>query len=106
MTTNTLDSTPKPLRLWPGIAIAIVHVLLLVFGPLVSDDGTMVALLGGALCTLLIVVWWLVFSRAPWLERIGALALMAAAAAASKSLVHVSVAGAARVISSTSWRCS
>jgi outer membrane protein assembly factor BamB len=94
MTTNTLDSTPKPLRLWPGIAIAIVHVLLLVFGPLVSDDGTMVALLGGALCTLLIVVWWLVFSRAPWLERIGALALMAAAAAASKSLVHVSVAGA------------
>jgi len=84
----------KPLRLWPGIAIAIIQVLLMVIAPLVSDDGTMVALLGGVVGSLLIILWWLLLSRAPWLERIGAIVLIAAAVAASKSIVHLSVAGA------------
>ena len=32
--------------------------------------------LGAIVCALVIVVWWLLFSRAPWIERIGALVLM------------------------------
>jgi len=38
-----------------------------------------------------IVVWWMFFSRAPWLERIAAIALMVAAVVVLKPLVHVSV---------------
>lgn len=86
--------TRKPLRLWPGVAIAVVQVLLMVIAPLVSADGTMFAMLGGAVCSLLILLWWLFLSRAPWLERLGAITLVAAAVAASKSIVHLSIAGA------------
>lgn len=84
----------KPLRLWPGVALAIIQLGLMVIAPLVSADGTMVALLGGALGSLLLIIWWTFLSRAPWLERIGAILLIAAAVAASKSTVHLSIAGA------------
>ena len=41
---------------------------------------------------LVIVIWWLFFSRAPWLERLGAIALMVVAVAATSLFVHESVA--------------
>ena len=84
----------KPLRLWPGIAVAVIQLLLIVIAPLVSDDGAMVALLGGAICSLLLIIWWMFLSRAPWLERIAAMALVAAAVYVAKFTVHLSVAGA------------
>jgi outer membrane protein assembly factor BamB len=84
----------KPLRLWPGIAVAIIQLLLIVIAPLVSDDGAMIALLGGAVASLLLIIWWMLFSRAPWLERIGAMLLVAAAVYVAKFTVHLSVAGA------------
>ena len=84
----------KPLRIWPGVAIAIVMVLVAVVAPMVSADGGMYAMLGGVIGTLLILLWWLCFSRAPWLDRIAAIVLVAAAVAVSKFVVHVSIAGA------------
>ena len=84
----------KPLRIWPGVAIAIVMVLVAVVAPMVSADGGMYAMLGGVIGTLLILLWWLLFSRAPWLDRIAAIVLVAAAVAVSKFVVHVSIAGA------------
>jgi outer membrane protein assembly factor BamB len=84
----------KPIRLWPGIAVALIQVLLIVIAPLVSADGTMIALLGGAICSLLLIIWWMFFSRAPWLERIAAMALIAAAVYVAKFTVDLSVAGA------------
>jgi len=84
----------KPLRLWPGVAVAIIQVLLFVFAPLVVPDGMMVALLGGAICSLLLIIWWMFLSRAPWLERIAAMALVAAAVYGAKFTVDLSVAGA------------
>ena len=39
-------------------------------------------------------MWWLFFSRAPWLERVGALVLMPVAVFATKPIVHPSIANA------------
>ena len=63
-----------------GRACAIAIVQLLVHGLLGSDavapDAPIpVGLLGGVVGALLIVLWWLFFSRARWSERIGAIAL-------------------------------
>ena len=49
-------------------------------------------MLGGVVGGLAIVVWWLFFSRAPWSERVGAILLMIVAVAATKLLVHESIA--------------
>jgi len=49
-------------------------------------------MLGGMAAALLIVVWWLLFSRARWFERLGALALMIAALAATPLVLHESIA--------------
>jgi outer membrane protein assembly factor BamB len=84
----------KPLRIWPGVAIAVVMVLVAVVAPMVSADGGMYAMLGGVVGTLLILLWWLFFSRAPWLDRIAAIVLVAAAVVVSKFVVHLSIAGA------------
>ena len=44
-------------------------------------------------CGLAIVVWWMFFSRAPWVERLGALVLMVIAPIGTKFIVHKSIAG-------------
>src|SRR4029079_16781900 len=44
---------------------------------------------------LLLLLWWLLFSRARWYERIGAIVVIAAATVAQRSLVHPSIAGGA-----------
>ena len=82
----------KPLRLWPGVVALALQWLAWVVAPAVLPDGGMVAFAGAALAGLAIVVWWLFFSRAPWLERVGALALMVAGVAATFQLVHPSIA--------------
>ena len=82
----------KPLRLWPGvIAVVIVWIGWFVMpriGPEFFLPGLIVALVG-IVATL---VWWLFFSRASWLERLGAIALMIVAVFVTKRLVHPSIA--------------
>ena len=46
--------------------------------------------MGGA---LLILLWWLLFSRARWYERVGAVVLIAVADVLQKYAVHPSIAG-------------
>src|SRR5215472_10675307 len=70
--------TRKPLRLWPGVVAAIVQLLLRFVAPLILPDDVLIAVFGGLICTVAIVLWWLFFSRAAWLERLGALGLMVA----------------------------
>lgn len=91
---QTDELTPrKPLRLWPGVvAVALQWVLWLVL-PIVSRDTAIVAILGAVALGLVVVVWWLFFSRAPWAERVGAIVLMVVAVIATKRFVHPSIAG-------------
>jgi outer membrane protein assembly factor BamB len=90
-----LPTSQKPLRLWPG-AVAVALQWLLWFGvPIVAPEAMMGALIGGLACALAALLWWLFFSRAPWAERLGAIALMVVSVIATKRVVHPSIAGGA-----------
>jgi outer membrane protein assembly factor BamB len=82
----------KPLRLWPGVAAAVLLCLARFGVPFVLPEGFAFAILGGLLGTLAIVVWWAFFSRAPWPERWGALVLTIVAMFATSRIIHVSIA--------------
>lgn len=100
-TAQTNELTPrKPLRLWPGVVLAIVLVLGRYVVPLIAPEVELftlpLALLGifaGMLSALGILVWWMLFSRAPWLERLAAIILMIVAVIAIKPIVHESIRG-------------
>jgi outer membrane protein assembly factor BamB len=89
--TNDL-TTRKPLRLWPGVVAAVLLVVIRVIVPLVVPGSGGFAVIGGLVGGLVIIVWWLFFSRAPWLERVGGIALMIVAVFATKLIVHESIA--------------
>jgi outer membrane protein assembly factor BamB len=94
--TNAQTDAPtlrKPLRLWPGVVILVLQWLAWFVVPYLVPEALLYGLLGGVLCGLAIIVWWLFFSRAPWLERVGALALMVVALIGTKRIVHASIAG-------------
>jgi len=95
MSIDPIDETTsqKPLRLWPGV-VAVVLQWLGFLLPLVAPEAGMYGMLGAAFAGLVVVVWWLFFSRAPWLERVGALVLMPLAVLATKRIVHPSIANA------------
>jgi outer membrane protein assembly factor BamB len=81
----------KPLRLWPGIVAAVLLCLAKFVIPVLLPDAIFFAGIFGMVCALAIIVWWLFFSRAPWLERIGAIVLIIVAVVATSRIVHVSV---------------
>ena len=84
----------KPLRLWPGF-VAVILQWLLRFGlPLVvpADSFNQIAMIGGIFFGLVIIVWWAFFSRAPLLERWGAILLMICALIVTSYILDVSIA--------------
>jgi outer membrane protein assembly factor BamB len=91
--TDAADHGPrKPLRLWPGVA-AVVLQWLVGFGvPLVAPEAAGTAILAGLAGGLVILVWWLFFSRAPWSDRVGFIALMVVGLLATSRIVHASIA--------------
>jgi hypothetical protein len=92
---ESVAPTPqKPLRLWPGVVAAVLLCVVRFVVPTVVPDSLFVAMMGSALGSLTILVWWVFLSRAPWSERLGALVLMFAALFATKRFVHESIAGA------------
>jgi outer membrane protein assembly factor BamB len=82
----------KPLRLWPGIAAVVLQWLAWFVVPAVIPEASIYGMLIGVVFGLLLVVWWLFFSRALWAERLGATVLMVAAVIATKRIVHQSIA--------------
>jgi outer membrane protein assembly factor BamB len=98
--TITASNTRKPLRLMPAVILAIALVLLRYVAPLIGPDAELfsmplqiLALLGGMACSAAIILWWLFFSRAPWMERIGAIVLIVLAVFALLGVVHESISG-------------
>lgn len=93
-TIQTGDQAPrKLLRVWPGI-VAVVLQWIFRFGvkelfPGIQGFGY--AVIGSLVFFLVIVVWWTFLSRARWRERLGALALIAVAIAATWFLKHESM---------------
>jgi len=100
MTMEELSSARRNerLRLWPGVVAAIMIVVGLFVGlvfTITSPDAAAVGLVAAIVGTLVVFVWWLFFSRAPWFERLGALALMIASWVAMRPLLDRSIIGGA-----------
>ena len=92
---QTHDPTrQKPLRLWPGVIIVILQWLIWLGVPNVVSDmmAGVIGAFGNIFGGLAIIVWWAFFSRAPRLERWGAVVLMVAAVFATSRILHESVA--------------
>jgi outer membrane protein assembly factor BamB len=82
----------RPVRLWPGV-VAVILLWLIRFGvPLVFPEALEFAVIAGVVGGLAIVIWWLFFSRAPRLERWGAVLLMIVAMLATSLILHESIA--------------
>jgi len=93
MATNHVTvMTPRPpLRLWPGVTALALQWLLWIGAPLVLDEGFLLSVAGGVVLGLVILLWWLFFSRAVWFERIGAIVVMVASVFLMFRIVHPSV---------------
>ena len=63
--------------------------------PIVVDEVMPIAMMGAVVGGLLILLWWLFLSRAPWSERLGVTVLMIAALFVTSRLVHESITGGA-----------
>jgi outer membrane protein assembly factor BamB len=92
--TESAPSPPKPLRLWPGVAIVILQLVTLYVPSYFGSAGSPVMyipVVGSLLLgTLLLWGWWLLFSRARWFDRLGGLALMIGVHAVALALVDPS----------------
>jgi outer membrane protein assembly factor BamB len=82
----------KPIRLWPGVLAVALQWLAWFVVPAVDPEARVYGVLGGLAGGLAVLLWWLIFSRAPWPERVGALVLIPAAVYATSYLVHPSIA--------------
>lgn len=89
--TSDEASHRQPLRYWPGLVAAVAFVAVRFGVPLVLPDAAILGVLGALLIALIIIVWWLFFSRVPWSERLGVLVLIVVALLATARLVHPSI---------------
>ena len=86
------SGTPrKPLRLWPGVAAAVVLAVAWFILPYVLPEMFLYGLLASLGAIVAIILWWLLFSRARWYERLGAVALIVVAVWATSRVVHISI---------------
>lgn len=84
-------STSKALRVWPGVVIVILQWFVRFLLPKLFPQMMVYAVLGGVLCGALILLWWLFFSRAAWVERLGALVLVAVGIYGTRPLLDPSI---------------
>jgi outer membrane protein assembly factor BamB len=84
----------KPLRLRAGAILgALLALLWFVLPAILPGDVGMYAMFGALACAIGVVIWWLFFSRAPWIERLGIILFAALALMATRTVVHPSIAG-------------
>jgi outer membrane protein assembly factor BamB len=82
----------RVLRVWPGIVAVATQWFLFFVVPKIAPEAMLYAIFGALGCALLVLAWWLFFSRAPQIERWGVLALLIAGAFAASRLIDKSVA--------------
>jgi hypothetical protein len=83
----------RTIRLWPGVAAAAVLLMAGFIVPFVLPAWTEIGQIAAMISAFVIVIWWLALSRAPWLERLGALAAMAIAVFIAHPFLDPSIAG-------------
>jgi hypothetical protein len=83
----------KVLRLWPGMVIVSLQWLVWLIIPIfINDDMAItIGVFGGMLGGLLIMIWWVFFSRAPRIERWSAAILMIVALVVMWRISHESI---------------
>ena len=81
----------KSLRLWPGVIAAALQWIAWLIIPVVVPDWAGAGIIGAVVLGAVIVLWWLFFSRAPWSERLGAIAVMIVAIVATRPLTDISI---------------
>lgn len=88
----TTQSAPRPpLRLWPGVAFVVLLGIARWVLPQVLPDQTGTGILVSLAGALGILLWWLLFSRAPWSERLGVPLIVAGVVWAVSRFVHPSI---------------
>jgi outer membrane protein assembly factor BamB len=78
--------------LWPGVVAVVLQWLAWFVLPLVVPDAMLYGVLGGVCGGLVVIMWWLFFSRAPWVDRVGGLVLIPVAVFGTSYVVHKSIA--------------
>ncbi len=66
-------SSFRPLRVWPALLLVVGMMILRALPSLIEDGPAylwMSSAFGPLLCSVLILIWWLAFSRATWRERL------------------------------------
>ncbi len=86
-------SAPRKLRLWPGVILVALQWILRFVVPRVAPDSGENAIMAGLALGPVILLWWLLLSRAPWKERLLVLPLMALSMFLGSQLLHPSLAG-------------
>jgi len=98
----------KPLRLWPGVTIVALQLIAL-YAPGYLAPGSPAQFFGMmgsfTLGTLLLLIWWLFLSRARWIDRLGGLALLIGAHAATIVLADPS-AKMVTMVPGIPWLCA
>lgn len=86
----------QPLRIWP-VVVLLAMMLTARYLPSMIQDGPptiwMLAAFGPLLCSLVISLWWISFSRATWVERILGIVGLIAGLIVTAILVHPSMLG-------------
>ena len=92
MNTLAAGAPARPLRLWPGVTLAVLLLVAKVIAPLIDPQATPIGVLAGPVLGGLIILWWVFLSRAPRVDRWGGLALIVAAMIVTSRFLHVSIA--------------
>jgi outer membrane protein assembly factor BamB len=107
--TTTASPAARSLRLWPGVVIVVLQLLTLHVPNQFGASGSPVlffTIMGSLVVgTLAMWIWWLFFSRARWVDRLGGIALMIVAHAIALALVDPS-ARIVAVIPGVQWLCA
>ena len=89
---NEKLTVQKPLRVWPGVVIVLLDLLLRYVVPIFVPEAQFIGVIGILVGAVGIFIWWLFFSRALWSDRVGGLILMVVALFVTKQIVHESIA--------------
>lgn len=93
---TTMTNTLRPLRLWPGVGAAAVVTAGWYLTPAVLPSWVEIGQIAGMVAAFVTILWWLLLSRAPWIDRVSALVVMPIAALAARPFVDASIAGGAQ----------